>query len=104
MSCKCSFPPPSVECVVSLVQGIRSGAPVTETLEKALCLVGGGIKLFPMSLEGEELPAEIVEAVQSLEIPGDDADEQVWEIIIPILVPIAIELLKLWIARRQGRR
>jgi hypothetical protein len=112
MSCDCEFPSPSLRCVLALVRKARQGGSPNELLKSALCLAGGLVDRLPSACdEGDDIGDDVLELLEQLSelaegASGDfemaDADEQIWEIILPILIPIAIDLLKAWLERRRG--
>ena len=112
MSCDCEFPQPSLRCVLALVRKARQGGKPNELLKSALCLAGGLVDRLPSACdEGDDIGDDVLELLEQLsqvaeahegDFVSADADEQIWEIIIPILLPIAIDLLKAWLERRRG--
>ena len=114
MSCDCEYPQPSLRCVLALVREARQGGQPGGILKAALCLVGGLIDQLPSVAEAGDVGDDVLELLEQLSqvaeaheadfVSSADADEQIWEVILPILIPIAIDLLKAWLARRQGGR
>jgi hypothetical protein len=110
MSCKCVFPAPSIECTWALVNGVRAGDPLPLSGQRACCLTGGILSTIGKLDVDEPLPDDLMAKVAALQAVLESvqasglADEQIWEIIIPIVIPIAFELLKLLLERRRGGR
>jgi hypothetical protein len=63
-----------------------------------------------VQLLGEDLAELLEQADQVCEAHLDEGEDvspaevdgQIWEILLPILIPIAVDLLKAWLERRQG--
>jgi hypothetical protein len=96
---------------LALVRKARQGGSPNELLKSALCLAGGLVDRLPSACEGEDIGDDVLELLEQLsqvaeaheaDFVSADADEQIWEIILPILIPIAIDLLKAWLERRRG--
>ena len=125
MSCLVKFPAPKLSCVLQLLASLRGKQGLKETLLRALTLVGGvieGAKTLDDDLEVdekqlEELEAELLAALEiesllsadldNLDLPESEdkeLDPQVWEILLPILINFAIELIREWIKNRRSRR
>jgi hypothetical protein len=125
MSCLVKFPAPKLFCVLQLLASLRGRKGLQETLLLALILIGGvieGAKTLDEDLEVddkqiEELEAELLAALEiesllsadldNLDLPESEdkeLDPQVWEILLPILINFAIELIREWIKSRRSRR
>jgi hypothetical protein len=133
MSCIASFPRPSLACALQLLRAFRTAeVPVQEITLRLISLAGGvvsnssfkGVEDAALCFEGGiTIPADEISdsvwdsvdlAVSVLSANGISLDDEdisvsldtegkIIEILLPILLPIAIDLLRAWLRKRQGR-
>jgi hypothetical protein len=133
MSCIASFPRPTLVCVVQLLRAFRnSQVPIQEISLRVLSLVGGVVSTRSIEAQLQDCPFEDGLMVDAADISDEvwdsvalatsvlsasgitlddedisvalEAEGKIIEILLPILLPIAIDLLKAWLRNRQGKR
>jgi hypothetical protein len=127
MSCLPKFPSPSLMCLLQLMRAARQKAGLQEILLRVISLLGSVVQAASLSdedvaelaqlFESDYLPrleSELTEALEKVGVvlesdaEDDEVDEaQVWEILLPILINFAIELIREWLKNRRaggGRR